>query len=167
MPASTLSIAKIGPESDLLLRNLFEHYIHDMAQWFEIDTKADGSYSYDTSVIWESGYDAYLAKIGDSIAGFAIVAPALEWLGDIPAHDMREFFVIRRFRRSGFGERMATLVWNERPGEWLIRVLESNAAAVLFWRTTIARHSSGACAEECRLVNGRPWRFFRFASNTR
>ena len=84
LPASSLSISKIGPESDVLLRNLFEHYIHDMAEWFEIDTKADGSYSYDTSVIWENGYDAYLAKIGDSIAGFALVGSALEWLGDHP-----------------------------------------------------------------------------------
>jgi predicted acetyltransferase len=167
MPTSTLSVSKIGPESDVLLRNLFEHYIHDMAEWFEIDTKADGSYSYDTSVIWHSGYDAYLAKIGDSIAGFALVGSAAEWLGDIPAHDMREFFVIRRFRRSGLGERMATLVWNERPGEWLVRVLELNAPAVLFWRSAISRHSHDSYAEEGRLVNGRPWRFFRFASNTR
>ena len=165
MSTSILSIVKIGPESDLLLRNLFEHYIHDMAEWFEIDTKADGSYSYDTSVIWQNGYDAYLAKIDDSIAGFAIVGSAVEWLGNVRAHDMREFFVIRRFRRSGFGERMATLVWNERPGEWLVRVLESNAPAVLFWRTTISKHSHGSYAEEGRLVNGRPWRFFRFASN--
>ena len=73
MSPSNLVISKIGPESDVLLRNLFEHYIHDMAEWFDIDTKADGSYSYDTSLAWENGYDAYLAKVGDSIAGFALV----------------------------------------------------------------------------------------------
>lgn len=52
MSLSDLVISRIGPESDLVLRNLFEHYIYDMAEWFEIDTKADGSYSYDTSVVW-------------------------------------------------------------------------------------------------------------------
>jgi hypothetical protein len=45
--SSSLSISKIGPESDVLLRNLFQLYIHDMAEWFEIDTNSDGSYSYD------------------------------------------------------------------------------------------------------------------------
>ncbi len=63
MSPSNLVISKIGPESDGVLRNLFEQYLHDMAEWFEINTKADGSYSYDTSLIWKNGYDAYLAKV--------------------------------------------------------------------------------------------------------
>src|SRR5712692_113950 len=117
-----LSISKVGPEAEIVLRNLFEHYLHDMSEWFEIDINADGSYSYNTSSIWNNGYEAYLAKVGHSIAGFALVGSAAEWLGDIGGHDVHEFFVLRRFRRSGFGQRMATLLWNERPGEWLVRV---------------------------------------------
>jgi predicted acetyltransferase len=162
--STNFSISRIGPESDVILRNLFEHYIHDMAEWFEIDTRADGSYSYDTSRIWQNGWDVYLAKVDDSIAGFALVGSASEWLGDTGTHDVREFFVIRRFRRRGFGQRMATLLWNERPGEWLVRVVESNASAMLFWRTAISSHSRGSFQEEGRVVNGRPWRFFRFVS---
>jgi predicted acetyltransferase len=165
MSQSDLSISKIGPESDIVLRNLFEHYCHDMAEWFEIDTKADGSYSYDTSSIWARGLDAYLAKVGDALAGFALVGPADEWLGDGGGNDVREFFVIRRYRRSGLGQRMAALLWNERPGKWLVRVLELNAPAVLFWRNAISRYSGGVYQEEGRMVKGRPWRFFRFASN--
>jgi predicted acetyltransferase len=136
-----------------------------MSEWFEIDTKADGSYSYDTSSIWRDGYDAYLAKVGDSVTGFALVGSAAEWLGDIGAHDVHEFFVLRRFRRNGMGQRMAMLLWNERPGEWLVRVLEANAPAVTFWRETIASYSRGSYKEEGRMVNGRPWRFFRLVSN--
>ena len=165
MSSSNLLISKIGPESEVVLRNLFEHYLLDMAEWFELDTQADGSYSYDTSSIWKKGCDAYLAKVGDSVAGFALVGSAVEWLGDIGAQDMNEFFVVRGFRRSGCGQRMATLLWNERPGEWLVRVLELNAPAILFWRTAISSHSRGSYVEEGRIVNGRAWRFFRFASN--
>ena len=166
MSPSDLVISRIWPESDLVLRNLFEHYIHDMAEWFEIDTKADGSYSYDTSVVWVNGYEAYLAKTGDAIAGFAIVGSAVEWLGDTGAYDMHEFFVIRRFRRNGFGRKMATLLWNEHPGEWLVRVLESNEPAVVFWRTAISAYSGGSYEEERRIVNERRWRFFRFVSDS-
>ncbi len=164
MSPSNLLISKIGPESDVLLRNLFQHYIHDMAEWFEIDTQPDGSYSYDTSSIWKHGYDAYLAKVGDSIAGFALIGSAEEWLGVIGGNDVHEFFVIRRYRRSGVGQRMATLLWNQYPGEWLVRVLEKNAPAVLFWRNAISTHSHGSYKEEERVVNGRSWRFFRFIS---
>ena len=74
----------------------------------------DGSYSYDTATIWNGGYDVYLAKVGDAITGFAIVGSAAEWLGDAGGHDVHEFFVIRRYRRSGVGQRMATLLWDER-----------------------------------------------------
>jgi predicted acetyltransferase len=160
----TLSLSKIGPESDVLLRNLFEYYVHDMAEWFDIDTQPDGRYSYDTALIWERGNQPYLAKVGDSIAGFAVVGSALEWLGRTEARDVNEFFVLRRFRRRGFGRSLATLLWEQYPGEWLVRVLETNTPAVLFWRSSISRHSLGTYEEEQRIVNGRSWRFFRFAT---
>jgi predicted acetyltransferase len=166
LPPSNLTFARIGPESDAVLRNLFEHYLHDMAEWFRIDTQADGSYSYDTSVVWERGYDAYLAKVGDAPAGFALVGSADEWLGRVGAQDMHEFFVICGYRRSGVGQRMATLLWSERPGEWLVRALELNAPAVLFWRAAISSYSRGSYAEEGRMIKGRSWRFFRFVSKT-
>lgn len=161
---SQLSISKIGPESDPILRNLFEHYCHDMAEWFEIDTQADGSYSYDTSWIWEHGHDVYLAKVGGSLAGFAVAGSAPDWLGDPGRHDVHEFFIIRRYRRSGFGLKMAALVWNEHPGDWLVRVLEANAPAISFWRNAISTYSRAVYQEERRMVKERPWRFFSFAS---
>ncbi len=155
---SDLFISKIGPESDAVLRNLLEHYIYDMSEWFEIDT-------YDTAPIWSGSYDVYLAKVGDSIAGFAIAGSADEWIGDSGVNDVHEFFVMRKFRRSGLGQRIATLLWSERPGEWLVRVLEANTPAVLFWRNAITSHSHGVYEEEERIVKRRPWRFFRFVSN--
>jgi predicted acetyltransferase len=160
----SVTVSKIGRESDVVLRNLFEHYIHDMSEWFEVDTKADGSYSYDTSSIWDKGIEAHLAKIDDLPVGFALIGSANEWLSEIEAFDVREFFVIRRFRRRGVGQRMAALLWNQHPGEWLVRVLESNAPALTFWRMTISTYSRGLYSEDGRVVNGCSWRFFRFAS---
>jgi predicted acetyltransferase len=162
MAPPDLSISKIGPDSDLVLRNLFEFYVHDMTEWFDIDTKADGSFSYDTSLIWKNGDDAYLLKVGESIAGFALVGSAV---GDSGVQDVREFFVLRKFRRSGIGRKMAMLVWDAHPGEWLVRVLELNAPAVLFWRAAIESQVRGSYQEELQLVDGRPWRFFRFVSH--
>src|SRR5450432_2105692 len=160
---SNVFISKIGPESEAVLRNLFQHYLHDMAEWFEIDTEPDGSYAYDFSSIWNN-YNVYLAKVDAAIAGFALIGSASEWLGEAGGHDVHEFFVIRRFRRSGFGKRMATILWSKYPGDWLVRVLESNVPAVLFWRSAISTYSCDSYKEEGRIVNGRPWRFFRFVS---
>lgn len=160
---SNLSISKLSPESERLLRNLFEHYLHDMSEYFEVDTERDGSYSWDTSKYWTQGDHVYLAKAGDSIAGFAIVGSAAEWLGDTGAHDVHEFFILRRFRRSGAGRQLAEHIWNaHHPGAWLVRVFEGNRPAVPFWRNAIAAYTSGAYQEEHRLIKGRDWRFFHF-----
>ena len=164
MRPSGVSISKIGPESAVMLRDLFEHYLHDMSEWFEFDTKADGSYSYDVAQVWRDGYDAYLARIGDSIAGFALIGSGAEWLDGIDSHDVHEFFVIRRYRRSGAGRAMACLLWDERPGEWLVRVFEGNVPAVPFWRAAVASYSGGVYSEETRVITGKAWRFFRFLS---
>ena len=162
MAPPDLSVSRLGPDSGLVLRNLFQFYVHDMTEWFDIDTTADGSYSYDTSAIWKNGGDAYLAKVGESIAGFALVGSAV---GDSGAQDVHEFFVLRKFRRSGIGRKMARLVWDQHPGEWLVRVLELNAPAVLFWRAAIESQVGVSYQEELRIVDGRPWRFFRFVSH--
>ena len=164
MPAPDLFISKLGPESEPLLRSLLGYYIHDMAEWFHIDTEADGSYDYDMSLVWRNGHHAYLAKSGESIAGFALIAPATEWLGDIGAHEVHEFFILRRFRRCGLGQTLTVSLWNRHPGAWLVRVLEANAPAVFFWRAVIASYSQGSYEEETRISNGRVWLFFRFSA---
>jgi len=165
MLPSELVISRIGRESDILLRNLFEHYCHDMSEWLDFDTRDDGSYRYDTTSVWTQGSKAYLARIGHSIAGFALIRSGSEWLGDIGAHDVQEFFVMRRFRRRGIGKRMATLVWNEHPGEWLVRVLEVNAPAIVFWKAAISDFSMGSYQESQRVIDKRSWKFFRFVSD--
>jgi predicted acetyltransferase len=160
-----LVISKIGTESDTLLRNLTEHYCHEMSEWFDLDTGVDGRYSYDTASIWANGYDAYLVKVADSIAGFALIGSASEWVTEADAHDVHEFFIMRKFRRRGIGRSMARFLWNEYPGEWLVRVLEANASAVAFWRREISSYSVGLYEEAQQIVDNRPWKFFRFISN--
>ncbi len=157
-----LQISKLGPESAPLLRNLFEHYVHDMSEWFKIDTKPDGSFSFDTSKYWNERYQVYLAKTDAAICGFAIVGSSDDWSTQPGGHDVGEFFVLRKFRRSGVGLQFAEYVWHEHPGEWLVRVLEGNRQAALFWRTAITRYTRGAFEEEQRIVKDRAWRFFRF-----
>ena len=157
-----LTISKIGPDSDVLLRNLFEHYCHDMSEWFDVDTGADGSFSYDTASVWAGEHEVYLAKVGASIAGFAVIGSAAGWMGSIGSWDVHEFFVLRKFRRRGIGQQMAALLWNEHRGEWLVRVLEANGPAAVFWRTAISGYSGDSYKEEQRVIDGRSWIFFRF-----
>ena len=160
--APSVTIAKVSADADPILTNLFEHYLHDMAEWFRFDTRDDGRYGYDMSLHWSRGDQVFLARVGNALAGFAIASSATKWLQPPDTHDVAEFFVIRRYRRSGVGEILATTIWNEIPGRWLVRVLERNAPAIPFWRTIIAKYTHHTQVEERRIINDSAWAFFRF-----
>jgi predicted acetyltransferase len=164
MTARELTLSRVGPEADPVLRNLFEHYLHDMSEWFQFDTQADGSYSYDTPTLWKRPGFVYLARVHGALAGFALIGSGQQWLGDAGAgvQDVHEFFVLRRYRRDGLGRELATRVWKQHPGDWLVRAAEANRPAVAFWRNAIASHTAGSYLEEERQANGRFWRYFRF-----
>jgi len=136
-----------------------------MSEWFDLNTEADGRYSYDTVSVWAKGYHAYFAKVDGSIAGFALIGLANEWLDALGAHDVHEFFILRKFRRRSIGRTMARFLWDEYPGEWLVRLLEANAPAAAFWRCEISSYSVGLYGEAEHMINGRRWKFFRFMSN--
>ena len=52
-------------------------------------------------------------------------------------HDMAEFFVMRKYRRGGIGATVTRDVFARFPGEWQVRQMRENAAAVEFWRSAI------------------------------
>jgi predicted acetyltransferase len=164
MTARELTVAQVGPEAEPVLRNLFEHYLHDMSEWFHFDTQPDGSFGYDLAAVWKAPSTAYLARVNGALAGFALVGNAGRWLGAAGAdvHDIHEFFVLRKYRREGLGRELAVRLWTERPGPWLVRAAEANRPAVPFWRNTIAAHSAGSYGEEELSAGGRRWHHFRF-----
>ena len=160
-----IAITRVGPESSTILTNLFEFYLHDMAEWFRFDTGADGSFTYDMARHWERGDRAYLARVDDALAGFALVGPAPEWLEDPTAHDVDVFFVIRRHRHSGVADQLARMIWDAEPGRWRVRVFEGNVPAVPFWRRIVGTYTHNTYTEERLFNNGRNWAVFAF-SNT-
>ena len=149
---------------DAILRNLFEFYLHDMAEWFEFESGEDGTYAYATEKFWSDRYDVYFAYAGRIPIGFALVGPAEPYIGDPRAKDFEEFFVVRRHRREGVGRALASHIWNAYPGGWLIRVYQGNLPAMPFWRAAIADYTGGNFQEEVRDAEDRPWSYFTFDS---
>ena len=156
-------IVQVGDSSDQVLRNLFELYLHDMAEWFEFDTTQEGNFAYPTKQeIWDKGIDVHLLYSGEIPVGFGLVGSAEEFGGEPASKDMDEFFVVRRYRRSGIGRDFANELWSKYPGRWLVRVFQKNLPAIPFWRGSIATLTGGGYDEEIKEVKGRTWSYFRF-----
>lgn len=151
-----------------LLANLLELYVHDLSEVFPIELKADGRFGYDKLPLYWSEPERrfpFLIKYGARIAGFVLVTRGSPASDDPEVFDIAEFFVLRRYRRSGVGRRAAFLVWDRLPGRWTVRVSEGNIGALPFWEGVIAEYTKGVATEFERPGSPNAWRVFAFASS--
>jgi predicted acetyltransferase len=149
-----------------LLSNLLELYIHDLSAAFPgIELGPDGRFGYGGLALYWSEPERrfpFLIRCDGRVAGFALAtlgSPATE---DPDVFDVAEFFVLRRYRRSGVGRRAAVLLWNRLPGPWIVRVSEGNLGALPFWAGVIAELTGGAATELRRPGDPHAWRVFSF-----
>ena len=160
----TLDVAT--PSDDALLSNLLELYTHDLSAAFpNVELGADGRFGYDKLPLYWSEPDrrfAFLIKCDGRVAGFVLATRGSSAADDPDVLDVAEFFVIRRYRRSGVGRQAAFLLWNRLPGTWTVRVSEGNPGAVSFWSGVIAGFTHGAVIESTRDDSPNAWRVFSF-----
>lgn len=66
MTLAKYKVQKVDETADPILRNLFELYLHDMAEWFEFDTSKVRRYSFPSQLeVSDKGIDVYLIYSGD------------------------------------------------------------------------------------------------------
>jgi predicted acetyltransferase len=133
-----------------VVRNLFALYIHDMSEFISLDVDDEGRFAMPQSLAsyWE-GSDApqrhpFLFRADGKLAGFALVRRID---ADRATYDIGEFFVLRRYRRSGLGRHVARGLFERFTGTWEVRELPSNTAAQTFWRRIIGDYTHGAFTE--------------------
>ena len=163
MPAATLC------ESDApVLANLLELYVHDLSEIFGLELGVDGRFGYEKLPLYWSEPERrfpFLIRCGTRLAGFALATRGSPASDDPEDFDVAEFFVVRRYRRSGVGRRAAFLLWNRFAARWIVRVSEGNHSGRRFWASVIAEYTSGALVETTRPGSPHAWRVFSFNSN--
>jgi predicted acetyltransferase len=115
-----------------VLRRLLELYAHDFSEFNGADVDDHGTfgYSYLDNYWTQPHRHPLLIRVDGRIGGFALVRSG-------SPHDMAEFFVMRKYRRGGVGVEAARAVFTRFPGEWQVRQVAANVAAVAFWHTAI------------------------------
>ena len=158
-----------APDSFAVVRNLFALYIHDMSEFVALDVEDDGAFAIPASLgsYWE-GPDAserfpFLIRADGKLAGFALIRR----IAASPAtYDMGEFFVLRKYRRTGIGRAAAHELFERFAGAWQVRELPHNTAAQGFWRRVIDEYARGEFTEgqEFFPAHGREFVVQRFRS---
>ncbi len=128
------------------IENLMQLYIHDMSELFSgtprCEIQADGRFhsSIDVGKWWQDvNHIALLVRVDTRLAGFALLNAAAH-SGTVVDHNVAEFFIVRKHRRSGVGMAAAHAMFNRYPGRWEVAVMRANAGAMAFWTRCIAAH---------------------------
>jgi len=137
-----------------VLRNLMQLYIYDFSEIDRFDVEESGRFD-DRSAInpleayWVDPWRSpFLIRVDVRLAGFALVHHKSRLTGAEGVWDMAEFFVLRKYRRSGVGAGAARRLFSTHPGPWEVRQRKTNTPAIAFWRKTIAAHTGGRFTEE-------------------
>lgn len=141
------------------LSNLMQLYRYDSSAYNEDEIDASGSFSlgqYFDAYWTEPERHPFLIKLGDKLAGFALVRQF-----ELGKHSVAEFFVMRPYRRQGVGQRAAAHLFDMFPGEWHVAQDEANTPAQRFWRSVIAAYTGGTISRgSARVSHEARSRFF-------
>ena len=163
-----ISLDLATPSDATLLGNLLELYIHDLSDIFpHVELGPEGRFGYQRLPLYWTEPEhrfPFVIRSAGRVAGFALVQRTSSTGNNPGGYDVAEFFVLRRYRRSGVGRRAAVLLWNRLPGQWTVRVAEENHPALAFWSGAIAAYGNGAASESIVVRDARRWRIFAFRS---
>lgn len=149
---SDWTLAKVSAAERPLLAQLLQLYLHDFSdfQHDEVDEEGRFGFSWLNDYWTKPGFHALLLRVQGKPAGFALVEEAgADLLPD--HHYVAEFFVLRAYRRAGYGRAMAWALFDRFPGQWKVVQIRENVPAQIFWRRVINDYTAGHYAEHVEL----------------
>lgn len=131
-----------------IARNLVPYYIYDMSGHMRWACSGDGKFDGcdELPTYWqEEGKFAFILRDDEEVVGFALVRGN----HDEPDIDysIAEFFVLRKFRNKGIGERIACELFDRFRGRWMVTQMSRNMSSLSFWRKIIKRYTRNTYTE--------------------
>jgi predicted acetyltransferase len=125
---------------------MLELYQYELSDIWDQELDENGEFGYDLSPHIEAKrFFAHVALVDGHFAGFALVAPAAVTRQD--GCWMEQFFILKRYRRSGVGKKLAEHVFRCHPGGWEVGQMPANLPAQAFWRRIISELTAGRFSE--------------------
>jgi predicted acetyltransferase len=143
LSAKTIDIHSARAEDRHALQRMLELYQYEL---WDQDLDARGEYGYSLDRFWSADdCHAFVATVSGHYAGFALADGAVK-VGTT-GHWMDQFFILKKYRRSGLGAALARHLFEALPGPWEVGQMPGNLAAQAFWRRVIPQYSGGAFTE--------------------
>jgi predicted acetyltransferase len=139
-------IQRATPQDRLPLYRMLELYQYELSDIWDQELDVHGEYGYALDRFWTDVHSkAYLIKVAGNYAGFALVDDRVKIPGG--RFWMDQFFVMKKYRRTGIGRLAALAMFREHIGMWQVGQMPENFAAQNFWRQVIAEYKAGDFSE--------------------
>ncbi len=138
-----MELFRAQPKDSSLITRLLELYVYDFTEYMDFDVDEEGLFHYPFEDYFTKPHHwIYLMRVNEKIMGFAFV---LERLDDQnkSCFTIQEFFILKKYRKMGIGQTIASMIFSLHPGSWLIYQSKNNIPAQVFWRKVIA-----ACTQD-------------------
>ena len=148
-----------------LLSDLLEQYADELSAVFPTMARGpDGRFGYPRLPLYWSEPErrfAFVVWVDGQVAGCVLATRGSPAAEDPRVLDVAEFFVLRRYRRLGVGQRAAQLMWSRLPGTWTVRVAEGNRAGLAFW-ADVLEAATARVTVSVRPSGPTSWRVYTF-----
>lgn len=148
---STWTLTEVTPAERPLLERLAQLYLHDFSAFDNAQVDERGRFTDLDADFAAYGTDparhAFLLRVGGNAAGFALVDELSLRPNGNDRHYIAEFFVMRAYRRRGYGAAVAHELFDRFPGPWQVAQVEANRPAQAFWRRVIDGYTDGRYRE--------------------
>ena len=135
-----VKLVKATKSDRVKIDNLWHYYIYDMSEYMRWNVAENGSYSNDVTPLDEywlrDDHYPFLIYCDGELAGFSLLR---KYPADDSLFDIGQFFILRKFKRTGIGLKAFQLSVGLYPGQWLTRVLKGNTGASQFWTSVIGK----------------------------
>ena len=153
-------LLKASHQHKEVIKNLMQFYMYDFSEFVHLDVEADGLFSaYSTlNDYWkDQNRFPYLIQKEEKYIGFVLVR-FIE-TAQRNYFSIAEFFVMKKYRRTGIGKTIAHQIFSSHKGEWEVYQKESNKPAQFFWNKVIDDFTKGYFTE--RFENGKRIQHFK------
>jgi len=149
------------------LDNLMQFYIYDFSEFLPIDMDEKASFKEEILDDYFASPDKvpFLVLVDGLPAGFALVSAEIVSQQNQGGRCIREFFIVKRYRRKRVGKTVATTIFSMYPGKWEVRVVRTNLPARVFWERVISEYSEDRY--NCEERNDEIWRGSIFSLQAR
>jgi predicted acetyltransferase len=127
-----------------ILKNLMQFYFYDFSEFIDAHPQNNGlfgDYPYLDNYWEEEDRYPYLVELEGKLAGFSLVR--VEKTPEKSHYSIAEFFILKKYRRTGLGKTVAFKMFDLHKGNWEVSQIEKNKPAQAFWRKIIHEYCVG------------------------